>query len=317
MRLGVRNVGYSVSNQKDYTLKRLGTALNEATGLGIGFVELPLYALDVIGNGRVLPSRLKMLKAVTCAHPLRYTIHGSGGINFFRDTLPLPLMKDVLKASLEVAAELGAINYVVHTGLTEHAPADNEVETFYARQREALAEAGEIAADLGVTIVVENVHPGTPGCYTALPSRLAKELEAIGHPAVRACLDFSHAFLNANLQGVDPMTECVALAPFARQCHVHDSFGQLTHFRTHHRADRMAFGEGDLHMPPGFGSIPWDELMKRCAFPEASVFVLELSPHFWYCLSDALDSVREIAAKAQMGSGRVGEGAETAAEGAV
>jgi sugar phosphate isomerase/epimerase len=134
---------------------------------------------------------------------------------------------------------------------------------------------------------------------------------------VRACLDFSHAFLNANQQGADAVAECAALAPYAAQCHVHDSFGQLTHFRTHHRADRMAFGEGDLHMPPGFGSIPWDELMERCAFPEVSVFILELAPHFWHCLPDALVSVREIAAKAQKGPGRAGGSAETAAEGAV
>jgi sugar phosphate isomerase/epimerase len=299
MRFGVHNVGYAASNQDDYTMKRLGAELNEAMGQGIGFVELPLYALDVIGNGRVLPSRLKMLKAVTGAHPLRYTVHGSGNINFFRDILPLPLMKDVFKASLEVAAELGARNYVVHTGITEGAPAGDELETLYARQREALTEAGDIAADMGVTIVVENVHPGTPGNYTALPSRLAKELEVIAHPAVRACLDFSHAVINANQRGVDFMAEIDALAPFARECHVHDSFGKLTHLKTVHRPDRMAFGEGDLHLPPGFGSIPWDAIMERCAFPEAIVFILELAPHYRSCLPHALASVREIAAKAR------------------
>jgi sugar phosphate isomerase/epimerase len=301
MRSGVRHVGYSISNNLgNFSLKWLSAALNEAIGLGVGFLELPLYALDVIGNGRILPSRLRMLKAMTCAHPLRYTVHGSGNINFFRDTLPLPLMKDVFKASLEVTAELGAINYVVHTGITEGAPADNEVETLYARQREALAEAGEIAADLGVTIVVENVHPGTPGRYTALPSRLAQEIALIGNPSVRACLDFSHAVINANQRGVDFMAEIDALAPFARQCHVHDSFGNLTHLDTVHRADRLAFGEGDLHLPPGFGSVPWDAIMERCAFPEASVFILELAPHYWSRLPEALTSVREIAAKARM-----------------
>jgi sugar phosphate isomerase/epimerase len=298
MRSGVRHVGYSISNLGNFSLKWLSAALNEAIGLGIGFVELPLYALDVIGNGRVLPSRLKMLKAMTSAHPLRYTVHGSAKINFFQDILPLSLMKDVFKASLEVTAELGAIHYVVHSGITEGAPPD-DLEPLYARQREAFAEAGEIAAGLGVKIVVENVFPDKPGKYTALPSRLAQEIALIGNPSVRACLDFSHAMINANQRGVDFMAEIEALAPFVSQCHVHDSFGKLTRLDIFHRADRLAFGEGDLHLPPGLGSIPWDAIMERCAFPEARVFILELSPHYWIRLPEALTSVREIAAKAR------------------
>ncbi|MEJ2124803.1 MAG: TIM barrel protein [Alphaproteobacteria bacterium] len=295
---GIYNVGYSIPNEGDYSFKQLGAALNEAVGVGACFVELPLYSLDVIGNGCVLPSRLKMLKAAISAHPLRYTVHGSAIINFFRDSVPLPLQKDVLKASLEVTAELGAINYVVHSGVTEDTPSDGDTETYYARQREALAEAGEIAADLGVTIVVENVQPGKPNRYTALPSRLAQELALIGNPSVRACLDFSHAVINSNLRGVDFMDEIAALAPFASQCHVHDSFGRVTHLETLHRAERLAFGEGDMHLPPGMGNIPWDALLERCAFSEENVFILEISPHYWNCLPEAMALLRTMAAKA-------------------
>lgn len=79
MQTGVLGIGYSVPNFEDYALKRLGPALDEAAGLRADFVELPLYALDVIGNGRVLPSRLKLVRAITGARPLRYTVHGPGG----------------------------------------------------------------------------------------------------------------------------------------------------------------------------------------------------------------------------------------------
>lgn len=213
--------------------------------------------------------------------------------------MPLPRLKDVFRACLEATAELGAIHFVMHTGIDGDAR-HHDIETLYARQRDVLAEFGDIAQGLGVTIAVENVYPGVSGRHTALPSRLAAEIAAIGHPAVRACLDFSHAVINANLNGVDFADEVAALAPFAKQCHVHNSFGQMTYFSTVHRAERLAFGEGDLHMPPGMGSIPWDALMERATFPQGVVFILELTPHFWTELGGALAAVRALGKKAKM-----------------
>lgn len=299
METAIPSTGYSVPNLGDYALTQLGPALDEAVSLHAEFVELPLYALDIIAQGRVLPARLKLVKEHTSTRPLRYTVHGPAGLNFFRDTLPLSVQRNVFRAGLEIAAELNAIHFVIHSGI-QQGPEPHDLEALYARQRDILAEFGDIAQNLGVTIVVENVFPGAAVCQTALPSRLAQEITAIDHPAVRACLDFSHAMLNSNRHGASFVDEAAALAPLAKQCHIHNSFGQLTFFSTYHRAERLAFGEGDLHMPPGLGNIPWDVLFDRLTFPASAVFILELAPHYWSDLAAAYATVRAFAARARM-----------------
>ena len=51
---------------------------------------------------------------------------------------------EVLEASLEVAAEVGAGNYVIHSGLIRTQQGDG-IEAAYGRQREWLSRAGEVA----------------------------------------------------------------------------------------------------------------------------------------------------------------------------
>jgi len=52
------SIGYSLPNDEDYALAKLGPALDEAASMGIHYVELALYAIDLVANGRVMPARL-------------------------------------------------------------------------------------------------------------------------------------------------------------------------------------------------------------------------------------------------------------------
>lgn len=289
-------VGYSIPNEPDYALTRLGPALDEAAGLGVDYVELALYAMDLVANGRVLHDRLKRIKALTGGRPFGYTMHGPLGLNLMESAERLPIHKEVLKATLEVTAELGGVHYVAHSGAVE--PDNTEdVETLFRRQRDSLAEVADFAAEHGIVIAVENLFGGAH--EPPLPSRLAEEVAAIGHPSVSACLDFSHAFLLANRRGVNFLDEAAALAPLAKHLHIHDSFGKLTTIRSGHRAERLAYGVGDLHLPLGLGSIPWDALMERCRFPAGVIFINELAPPYWSDLPEVVANTRALAAKAQ------------------
>ena len=292
-------VGYSIPNRDDYALLNLGPALDEAATMGVDYVELPLYALDLVAHGRVLPDRLKRVKDITSGQPFGFTMHGPLGLNLMESAEKVPIHKDVLKATLEVTAELGGVHYVAHVG---HLPPVDDVdsESRYARQREILAGLAGFADDHGITIAVENLFGGGP--RGTLPSRLAKEIEAIDHPSIRACIDFSHAYLLATGRGADFIDEVAALAPYARHLHVHDSFGILSNQFASHRAERVAYGIGDLHLPLGLGSIPWDTLMERCAFPDRVIFINELAPPYWCDLPDVLQKTRDLAAKARIGA---------------
>lgn len=293
-------IGYSLPNDEDYALAKLGPWLDEAAELGADYVELALYGLDLVANGRVLRDRVKRVKALTAGRPFGLTIHGPLGLNLMDGTGRAETHKAVLKAHLEIAAELGGVHFVAHAGRYA-ADESGEPETSCARQRDALAEAGDYAKAHGITIAVENLFGSHGGRETLLPSRLAAEIEAIGHPAIRACLDFSHAYLDTARVGADFVAEAAALAPFAKHLHIHDSFGKLWHSPPNHRAERLAYGLGDLHLPIGFGSIPWDALMQRCNFPEGAIFIHELAPPYWVDLAASLEGTRELAARAKIG----------------
>jgi len=290
------SIGYSIPNSEDFALTRLGPALDEAAEIGVDVVELPLYAMDLIANGRIIRDRLARVKTITQGRPIGYTIHGPLGLNLLENDANIAIHRDVLKAMLEAAAELGGKHFVAHAGIVAAGEVNN-AEARFARQREILAGAGDFAAQHGLHIAVENLFGGRE--LGTLPSQLAKEIEAIAHPAVCACLDFSHAYLLSTQRGVDFVDEAVALAQHAKHLHVHDSFGKLSlnaHFG--YRSERLAYGIGDLHLPIGLGSIPWDTLAERCRFPADPVFIHELAPPYWSELGNAVANTRALAEKA-------------------
>jgi sugar phosphate isomerase/epimerase len=297
----VLGVGYSLANDDDYAFRTLGARLGEAEALDVDFVELPLHSMDLIAGGRVLAGPLKTVKGILGGRPLRYTAHGPMAINLMDPPARLARHQDVLKASLDVAAELGAVHYVLHGGIVDAGPGVAE-EDLYAQQRDILSVFGGEAAQRGLIIAVENLFTGADR-RTALPSRLAREIAAIAHPHIWACLDFSHGAINSALHGAEFIDEAAALAPFAKHLHVHDSFGRPAAFLTPRRAERLAYGEGDLHLPLGLGNLPWDALMERLDFPGGVVFNVELAKPYWADLEDVMRKARGLAARARTSGG--------------
>ncbi len=290
----VRGIGYSLRSSDAFQLQDLTRDLDEAEAHRVDFVELPLYQMRIIAGGRIIRPELDKLKALCAGRPFGYTIHGPLGINFLDEPQRLALHEEVLKLSLDISANLGASHYILHGGILDARDKD-EMEARYGQQREALARFGEIAKAYGIIICVENLFTYTHTQIAALPSRLAQEIAAIGHPNIAACLDFSHGFINSTLHGADVLAETMALAPLARHLHIHDSFGKPQTFKTYSRAESMAFGLGDLHLPIGWGAIPWDAIMTGAAFPDGVILNLELPPPFWGELSPCIEALRRMA----------------------
>lgn len=290
-------IGYALRNdQTDFP--SIAAGLNEAERMGAGVVELPLYAMDLIVGGHIRRERLKELKAILKNSELRYTVHGPIAINLMDEPFRMPLHMDVLKASIDVSAELGAVHYVLHGGVRDNLSAQ-ELEAVYAQQRSALREIGDFARERNIIVVVETLFAYETYRHTALPSKLARELAKINHPNICACFDFSHGFINSTLHGVDFAAEAEALAPFAKHLHIHDSFGRPVMIERISRAERVAFGLGDLHLPLGWGSIPWKQLMETLQLPDEVIFMLELPPQYWPELASCLATVHKLARMAE------------------
>jgi sugar phosphate isomerase/epimerase len=291
----IRGFGFSSVVDEDPDFEQLRRNLDQAAALGADFVELPLFMMDVIAGGRVLPSQLARVKQLIAGSGLGFTVHGAIAVNLMQPRDIVERHMAVAKATVEVAAELGAVHAVFHTGKLPVAT-DAEIEAAYARQRDALASLGEFAAQHGVTVVIENIFVTDPQVHTALPSRLAAEIDAVAHPNIRACLDFSHAWITCTARGADFLSEAKALARVARHLHIHDSFGDPTQLHTISRSERVAYGLGDLHLPLGWGAIPWDDIMAHFVFEPDAIFNLELPPPYWFALEESVTRMRELGA---------------------
>lgn len=293
MTTGIRGIGMTamgVSND----LSDLATRLDEIEATGLSFVELPLYDLDCVIAGRIHRPQLEAVKKITSSRALTYTAHGPHPINFFDDMFRLPRHFEVLKASMEAAAELGAVHYVVHAGMTPLVQAAG-LEAAYERQREWLTRGGDLAKALGLMLCVENIFGDYHGkIHTPTPKRLAQELALINHSHVWATLDVGHAFIETDFYGLDLVTECAALAPYALHIHMHDNFGRQDDIVMYTESERLAFGHGDLHLPMGLGGIDWDALFNACIFPDRAIFNIELARRYWHWRQDCVEAMKAL-----------------------
>ncbi|MCJ8143489.1 sugar phosphate isomerase/epimerase [Ancylobacter sp. A5.8] len=273
----------------------LGAGLDEAEALGVDVVELPVYAWHLIVGGRLLGNRLDDLKRALAGRRLGYTVHGPLAVNLMDIPERLARHEAVLEASIEITAAIGAQHLVMHTGVVRDAADD--LELAYERQRGALLRAGDKAAALGVTLCVENVFRFGGARETATPSKLAGELAAIDHKAVKATLDVSHAFIRCAEQRIDPLPEIAALAPHIAHLHLHDSFGRPSELWTYHPAEAVALGEGDLHLPIGWGSIDWEAVVNAVPVAPGTVAIMELDPRHWRELPEQVAALKALAGR--------------------
>ena len=296
---GIAGTGLS-AHKRANDLSDLAAELDMIEALGVESIELPTYDMDIVVGGRIRPPQLAALRRACAGRDVAFTVHGPLAINFMDEAWRLPRHFEVLEASLDVAAEVEATNYVLHAGVAPMQQAQG-LENAYQRQREWLAKAGPLAAARGLTICVETLFTDDGRQHTPSAARLARELAAVNDPAVRATIDFSHAYLRLDFEGrrADYIAEVAALAPFAQHLHIHDSFGRQDDIWMFTEGERLAFGHGDLHLPVGWGDIPWTGLMAACTFPPGVVFNIELKERYWYAAQDCVDATKAIAASAR------------------
>lgn len=273
-------------------------SLDRLQALGTDTVELPLLWMELVLDGKIMPERLAELRRALAGRPFAYSAHAAIGINVMADPVYLPLHMALARAHLEIAGELGCEHLVVHTGFCPPDLAKPQLERLRGQEREALFALGEAAKACGVLLCVENIFAERNNRYTATPSQLARQLRAIGHSHVVACLDISHAALHCDSVGLDLMPEVAALIPLAKHVHIHDSFGRSNNIPVHTAFEAMGLGVGDLHLPIGWGNLPFDDIVALAPFPAGTIFNIELNKHKWHALDETVAAARRIAARA-------------------
>jgi sugar phosphate isomerase/epimerase len=295
-----RSLGTNLSGQYVDDVGRLAEDLGALKGAAPDFVEVWPENLGVILGGRLDTHRLRAVGELLLEAELAYTVHAPLEVNLM-DLTSHGLQRDALDASLRFAEGIGAGVVVCHAGQRVGArDARYSMGDQLSAERSALREAGDLAGELGVTIALENYYPEQPilrGAvydYSVWPSQLAEQISAVDHPAVGICLDVGHAALAAGFFGFDLVEECAAIAPLVRHVHLHDNLQKTNLTGEPQASEHTVYGLGDLHLPPGRGTIPLEDLLRRIEFPENPSCCVELSPEHFTSVPEALHAARKI-----------------------
>ncbi|MBA2714850.1 MAG: sugar phosphate isomerase/epimerase [Rubrobacteraceae bacterium] len=298
--MAFRSVGTNLS--REYTDGVLGLAedLEALERSGPDFVEVWPQNLGVILGGRLDTNRLRAVEGLLLEADVAYTVHAPLEVNLM-DLTSHGLQRDVLDASLRFAKYIGAGVVVCHAGQRMGArDARYSMGDQLSAERSALREAGDLAGELGLTIAVENYYPEQPILrgevydYSVWPSQLAEQISAVDHPRVGICLDVGHAALAAGFFGFDLIEECAGIAPLVRHVHLHDNLQRTNLTGEPQVSEHTVFGLGDLHLPPGMGTIPLEDVLRRMDFPEKPSCCVELSPESFSLVPEALNTAREL-----------------------
>lgn len=308
---------------------QLAEALTFFQDCGFDAVELPIKHLDVIFNGHVRQRQVDRIRSVLGGFDLAYTVHapdrlnlafppkGTGGV------ADLAHERNIFLACLDFSAAIGASVMVYHSGLIalheaafglDGLPDDEALEQGREREVLALRELIPLAADRNVAVAMENRDPhpwelatlaraGVPRdkilkyhAGMAIPS-LVSQVRAVNHPRLGLTLDLGHLFLAASYCGFDYLDAIRQAAPYVRHVHSSDNFGRLGSVFDG-ISDRIPHGDGDLHIPPGWGMIPHVGALAQLPNYEG-LYVLELRPRFREWFAEALMTARCMVSQAK------------------
>ncbi|NVM38943.1 sugar phosphate isomerase/epimerase [Ochrobactrum intermedium] len=279
----------------DGNFSTLEGAIRNIVELGSDAVELSLYGEKIISGGSLIPHRVDRLVNVTRQFDVRYSVHGQIVSNFM-DREHLEYQKAVVRAMLELCDRVGAEVLVHHSG---HAtmPALSRLPDLDKMERDALGEMAELAKSYGVRIALENIFAMSDAEYRQTPAQVAETVAAVNHSSVCGLIDFSHAYIECNRLGIDWRPQIRAMAPVTGHLHVHDSFGRpYTMTKFYHPAEATALGIGDLHLPIGWGDIPWDEIFDELTFLPDTFLIMEIGEdRFSTEQADSLARARKLA----------------------
>lgn len=261
---------------------------------GCTAAEISLQNSFAVHAGRVNGAEVERLAAVMRRFPLRYTAHGPLGMNLM-DAAHHDLHRTVCRATIEATAALGATVLVVHGGVWERDLAAAEVERRKRMEVEALRELGDVAARHGVMLAFENLPPLPHIPETHDAWGIAAQAEAVGHPNVGATLDIGHAAMMATAKQQDLAASIAAMAPHVVHLHLQDQCGRLDTIRLPGPGEKLAYGTGDLHAPPGWGDIPIEQLLAGFTPRAGTVMIYELSEKFFRFVPETAAAARRFA----------------------
>lgn len=276
------------SGRIDGDLKLLQQDLRAVEQAGFNAAEIPVHGVDAVVNGELREGRAKQVKKILSGFDLAYSVHAPDRLNL-RDFHYPEIQRKVFAASIKFTATIGARTFVYHEGsLMDNGEGVTEEE---AREIEVdgLIDLGRLAEAEGVTICIENVNSSL--------IHLTKLTESVGEESVKICCDVAHSYLNASTLGYDFLRSVQLAKPHIRHVHVNDNFGKGKPGVSPPYIEAMPMGIGDLHLPIGWGCIPYEDVF-RILKEYDGIYILELQERFfengYSMLQELLEDLRDM-----------------------
>ena len=256
------------NNRGGEPITGLRDTIERMAEIGFSHVELGAKTLFVSIAGQVHPKRLEILRGELDGAPVRFTLHGTGVSSERAGNLvdvTSTAQRRVTEADVALAGAIGAEVLVHHSGMLRDVYGDDDALAAGLRaERDALRALGDEAGQLGVRVAVENIDP--VGRYVARRGyglrldRLANQVVAIDHPQIGICLDVGHAYLASRYVGFDYLAAIREIAPLVTHLHISDNLGRTQLDADADSTENLALGDGDLHLPPGWGAVSYTHL---------------------------------------------------------
>ena len=260
--------------------------------VGFDYVEIPVDGVDGVVGGELNLKSMEKVKEALRKHHLKATIHCPGPLNLREGDFELN--QKVFKSSIEFASELEAEILVYHGGNFKRARQRSQRHQDLARLKEikALESLSDFGAERGVRICVENGADSL--------EELVRIVGKVNRKNVGITRDFGHAFLFYSSCGKEGrfLESIEKVAPYLKHVHIHDNFGRVTSgfvldSLNSPYIDRLPFGEGDLHMPPGMGKIPYDKIISLIE-GYGGVAMMEIDPRYKDFYQEAFTTIKKI-----------------------
>lgn len=306
------------------SLRQLEADLALFQRCGFDAVEIPIDGLDLVLDGRLHREQVARVQSILNRHDFAYSVHAPNRLNLAfpqRGPAGRPLVeleRDVFAACLDFCAEIEAGVLVYHSGLIalhEAAfglaalPDERELEEARAREVSELRSLMPLAAARGVVVAMENRDPhpwevatlvqaGQPASQLAkyhagmLVPDLVRQVAGVDHPNLGLTLDFGHLYLASQQCALDYFEAIRQGNAYIRHLHGSDNFGRLGGAFGSIQ-ERVPYGEGDLHLPPGWGTIPFEQSLAQLPDYEG-LFVLEIRPRFLEHLQESREAMDRI-----------------------
>ena len=263
--------------------------------IGAGSIEIPLYELDVLCGKKIVQEELNFLQETLKPSKLNFSLHGSISVNLM-DEEYLDDHIEILKRDIEVSEAINSKILVTHFGYTniENYKNKEKYKKLLKNQTEIYFKMSEYAKSHNVILAIENLFPFTPTSYAPLPNEIAEEISSLNHPNAKTTIDFSHAYLNCTHKNVDFIEQIKTMVPLTRHLHIHDSFGKLKKMDTYMHSEDVTYGQGDIHLPLGWGDIPFEKIFSTLSFDSNIFLNFELSDRYKRYYQSSYETAKKL-----------------------